>query len=71
MHDSVRRSLMLSMLVCTVVGGQSVHWLMTPAAHPGASSVRAFEAWLQLVLATVVWLYAARSIRRISASERT
>ena len=36
-------------LMLALVGGQAVHWLITPAQHPDASSARALAVALQAV----------------------
>ncbi len=56
-------------LILALVGGQAVHWLITPAQHPEATDVRAAAVALQAVVGWggFVWLaIRERAARRVA-----
>jgi hypothetical protein len=48
--------------------GTAARWLITPASHPGASTLRYVGVWLQLIIATVLLILFYRKARAVANS---
>lgn len=62
---------MVGALMLALVGGQAVHWLITPAQHPGASDVRTVGVVVQALVGWggFAWL-ASRERRQRRAAKQ-
>lgn len=63
MPDKYRTDQVLG-IVLWFVAASGVHWLITPAAHPDASTLRHVWVWIQVVVCGVAGWRLVRRARR-------
>jgi hypothetical protein len=50
MTDNGHLSRMVAVVVLATIGGQAVHWFLTPLNHPDASTLRTIGVGIQVVV---------------------
>jgi hypothetical protein len=59
----------LSALAWALVAGLGMHWLITPAAHPAATTAQYVWAWIQFVGGIVLMVRIQRRQRTAASPE--
>ena len=52
-------------VIGALVGGQAVHWLLTPIDHPNASGLRTVLVVLQAAIGFGLWIWAMVKFRKM------